>query len=187
VLGVESRGGLRWPDLAGLGARLQPGLLTSALPCAEGVAVLSWDRNGDAPPPSAAAMVAALDAGTREFDLVVVDLPRRFGEAERPVLDAARQVLLVVPAEVRAAAAAGRVARALEPLVADVRLVVRGPAPTGLAAEMVADSLGLPLAGEARAEPGLAEALDRGEPPGLRSRGPLASLSRRLVESVLAA
>jgi hypothetical protein len=64
--------------------------------------------------------------------------------------------------------------------------VVRGPAPTGLPAEAVADALGLPLAGSLRPEPGLAAALDRGDVPPVRPRGPLAALSAQLLASVLA-
>jgi hypothetical protein len=38
----------------------------------------------------------------------------------------------------------------------------------------MAESLGLPLEGSLRAEPGLASALERGIPPASRGRGPLA-------------
>ena len=90
-------------------------------------------------------------------------------------------VYLVVPAEVRAVAAAARVAAAVGLLTTRLEVVVRGPAPGGLDAEDVSDSLGLPLAGSMRAEPRLAAALERGEPPGARPRGPLARLCDRLV------
>jgi hypothetical protein len=131
-------------------------------------------------------MVAVLDAATRESDLVVVDLARRLDPAAHAVLRRSRRTVLVVPAEVRAAAAAGLIAAELESHAAEVGVVVRGPAPTGLTAEEVADALGLPLLGELRPEPGLAARLDRGEPPANRARGPLAVLSRRLVAQVLA-
>jgi hypothetical protein len=61
---------------------------------------------------------------------------------------------------------------------------VRGPAPSDLEAEVVAESLGLPLSGYCKAEPGLAGALDRGEPPG-RSRGPLSRLADQLLEELV--
>jgi len=103
------------------------------------------------------------------------------------VLGAADEVVLVVPAEVRATAAAGRLAGELRPLCRRLRLVVRGPAPTGLTATAVADALGLPLLGEVRAEPGLAAALDRGVAPPVRARSPLALLCRRLATELRAA
>jgi hypothetical protein len=93
-------------------------------------------------------------------------------------------VLLVVPAEIRATAAAGQVAARLAACTADLRLVVRGPAPGGLTDLLVADELGLPLAGWLAPEPGLATALERGEPPGRPGRGPLARLAADLVRSL---
>jgi hypothetical protein len=74
----------------------------------------------------------------------------------------------------------------LEPLAGEIALVVRGPAPTGLPAEAVADALGLPLAGELKPEPGLPAALDRGDVPPVRPRGPLALLCARLLAAALA-
>ena len=62
-------------------------------------------------------------------------------------------------------------------------VVVRGPAPSALDAEVVAQALGLPLAGRCRPEPGLASALERGDPPG-RTRGPLATLADALLADV---
>lgn len=180
VVGCEEVPGLRWPDLAATRGRLAGTMLRSALPDADGLAVLSWDR-GDASPWSPQALLAVLDAARRSFELVVVDLPRQVDDATRAALVRCDQLLVVVPAEVRAAAAAARVLAVVGPLVADIRLVVRGPAPTGLPAEAVAQALGLPLAGELRPEPGLDAALDRGAGPATSPRSPLAALSRRLL------
>jgi hypothetical protein len=63
--------------------------------------------------------------------------------------------------------------------------VVRGPAPSGLSATLIASSLGLPLAGYLPAEPKLAEALERGEPPAHRGRGPLARFCGAVLDEVL--
>jgi hypothetical protein len=63
--------------------------------------------------------------------------------------------------------------------------VVRGPAPTGLSALSICTALDLPLAGLLSPEPRLKAALDRGEPPGVRSRGPLARFCRELLEQEL--
>jgi hypothetical protein len=92
----------------------------------------------------------------------------------------------VVPAEIRAAAAAARVASEVTRFADDVRVVVRGPAPAGLDAIDVANALGLPLAGQLKAEPDIAAALERGEVPAGRGRGPLAEFCRRFLESTLA-
>jgi secretion/DNA translocation related CpaE-like protein len=185
LLGAERCPGVRWPDVVGLPGRLPHGTLSAALPVASGVAHLTWDRDHPVPVGEGAAL-AVLDAAAREADLVVVDLPRSAARALTGVLAILARVLLIVPAEVRAAASARGMVDVLGPHTADLRLVVRGPAPTGLTAEAVADSLDLPLAGELRAEPGLAAALDRGDVPGARPRGPLAVLSRRVVDEVLA-
>jgi secretion/DNA translocation related CpaE-like protein len=184
VLGAEDAAGLRWPDLAGTSGRVSPGALRSALPSPEGLTVLSWDR-GDLPAVPVAAMTAVLDSAPRGADLVVVDLPRHLDAAAETALARSDVGYLVVPAEVRATAAAARVAAAAALSAADLRVVVRGPAPTGLPAQAVAAALGLPLAGEARAEPGLAAALDRGDPPGVRRRGPLARLAAGLLDDLL--
>jgi hypothetical protein len=131
------------------------------------------------------AMESVLRATTRVADLVVVDLPRRPDDSARVALRLARATFLLVPAEVRAVTAAGRVARLVRPLTPCLEVVVRGPAPSGLDADVVAEALELPLAGYCRPEPGLALALERGLPPGSR-RGPLGTLASRLVDDVVA-
>ena len=183
VIGDESSNGLRWPDLAGTRGRVSSRALLEALPTTDNLTVLSWDRAG-APTASAPAMDAVLPAAQRGADLVVVDLPRRLDDAAAAAAARAATILLVVPAEVRAAAAAARVATTVSSYCADVRVVVRGPAPGRLDATMVAESLALPLAGSLRPEPGLAAALERGEPPTARGRGPLAAFCGAFLPSV---
>lgn len=184
VLGAEEQAGLRWPDLAGSRGRLPAAGLQGALPRLHDLTVLSWDR-GDAMTVPGEAVAAVLGAATRSSDLVVVDLPRAVDAAVAAALAATSTVLLLVPAEVRACLAASRVAAAVEPLCRDVRVVVRGPAPAGLEAGAVAASLGLPLAGVLRPEPGLAAALERGEVPAGRGRGPLAAFCRGFLQEVV--
>lgn len=180
VFGGEQDRGLRWPDLGDTRGRVPSAALAQALPRMAGLSVLSWDR-GSATAVPEQAMQAVLAAGRRAHDLVVVDLPRSVDGTCRSVLQSATCVLLVVPAQVRAAAAASRVAAGLGGLCPDLRLVVRGPGPGGLAGSAVATALGLPLAGQLRPEPGLDAALERGEPPARRGRGPLAQLCAGLV------
>ncbi|MEU3774742.1 septum site-determining protein Ssd [Streptomyces sp. NPDC032472] len=173
LLGGESAEGLRWPDLAGSRGRLAAGALEESLPELHALRVLSWDR-GDrvVVPPDAVRSVVA--AARRRGGVVVVDLPRRVDEAVAEALAQLDLVLLVVPAELRAVAAAGRVAAGVRIAARDVRAVVRGPAPGGLDAEAVAGLLGVPLAGEVPLEVGLPGRVADGEPPGAHGRGALA-------------
>jgi hypothetical protein len=134
----------------------------------------------------AEAVETVLDAGRRASDLVVVDLPRYADACSTAVVSAADLLLLVVPAEVRAAASAARVAARVGALCPDVRLVVRGPAPSRLSGSDVARVLTLPLAGYLRAEPDLARSLERGDPPATRS-GPLATFCAGLLDELLPA
>ena len=186
VFGGEQERGLRWHDLSSTRGRIPAAALAAALPRMAGLSVLSWGRvdSADLQPE---AMSAVLSAGRRAHDVVVVDLPRSPDLAGRRALAEATLTLLVVPAEVRATAAAGRVVAAVGRLTDDLRLVVRGPSPTGLTAEVVARELGVPLAGDLRQEPRLAAALDRGEPPARRSRSPLAGFASSLLAELLPA
>jgi secretion/DNA translocation related CpaE-like protein len=186
VFGGESDAGVRWPDLGETRGRVPGSALTQALPRMSELSVLSWDR-GDVLRVPPEAMEAVLEAGRRSCELVVADLPRTLDEASRIVLSLASRALLVVPAEVRAAAAATRVATQLAPMCADVRLVVRGPAPSGLGADEIAHALGLPLVGFLRPEPGLELALERGEPPARRTRSPLSALCASVLDDLMPA
>jgi len=195
IFGGEEAAGLRWPDLASAHGRIAGHALREALPAwpaapaapalpADGdLAVLSWDR-GDLLDISAQVMGSVLEAARRACELVVIDMPRRFDDVCEIALSSSDVALLVVPAEVRAAAAATRVATSLRRFVADVRLVVRGPAPGGLDASDVAAALALPLAGSLKAEPDLAAALERGEVPAGRGVGPLAEFCERLLREL---
>ncbi len=183
VLGGEDATGVRWPDLRDASGTVSAATLHDVLPSVDELTVLSWDRSDVLTVP-AAAMEAVLGAARRANDLVVVDLPRRVDEASAVALARCDVTLIVVPAEVRAAAAAALVASAVASVAGDVRVVVRGPAPAALPADVLASSLGLPLSGSMRAEPGLAEALERGEPPARRGRGPLAKFCARFLDDL---
>ncbi|GAA3632530.1 hypothetical protein GCM10022223_58440 [Kineosporia mesophila] len=184
LLGAEDEPGLRWPDLTSARGRLLPGSLSGSLPLIDGVHVLAAARSGPATGPSAAAVSAVLDSAGAEYPVVVLDLPRHLDEAARAAVRVVDAGVVVVPAEVRATAAARRVVASLRPRVADLRVVVRGPAPSGLDPTGICTALGLPPAGLLPPEPRLKAALDRGEPPGLRRRGPLARFCRDLLEEL---
>lgn len=185
VLGSEAAAGLRWPDLTSTSGRLSAESLRLALPRAGRLTVLSCGR-GDSLRLPVEAVRAVLDAARRSHDLVLVDLPRHLDEVAESVLSTAALTLLVVPAEVRATAAAARVAVGAGLMSADLRVVVRGPAPSGLTADLVSDTLGLPLAGWMDAEPNLPRAQEHGRPPAVAAKGPLARLCRALLTDLLA-
>jgi secretion/DNA translocation related CpaE-like protein len=199
LLGWEERDGLRWPQLARASGRVEPAALVAALPGRGDLVVLSCARedeagltgyelaDGEPDRLPADAMAAALDAGRRGRDLVVIDLPRQLDPATALALRTADQVLLVVPAELRATAAAARIAASVRTHRSDLALVVRGPSPGRLPATEVARVLGLPLAGSVRSEPRLPAALERGETPTADGRGPLAGLCRRLIRELVPA
>jgi len=185
VAGAEELEGLRWGGLAlggGGGGRVGAASLHEALPSPDGMlTVLSCDRAGAGPDPGAA--VAVIEAGRRAGEVVVCDLPRHAGDTALAVAEAADLVVLVVPAEVRAVAAAARVAEPLADRGLPLRLVVRGPAPGGLDGDDVAHALGVELLVSVAPEPGLAAALDRGRVPGLR-RGPLQDAAAAVLDAL---
>ena len=178
VLGAEGAPGARWSDYCERRGRLSSAALHDSLPTRAGLAVLSWHR-GAVEPVAAETMRSVLDAGIRGYDLVVADLPRQITDAGAEALAAADVTLIVVPAEVRAAVAADRVADVARRYTRDLRLVVRGPAPGGLKPAVIAESLRLPLAGVMSADRRLAGAIERGEPPG--GGGPLAAFCTRFL------
>ncbi|CAL9466075.1 hypothetical protein SUDANB6_02739 [Streptomyces sp. enrichment culture] len=177
LLGGETAGGLRWPAFAASHGRVGGGALEESLPELHSLRVLSWDR-GDcvAVPPQA--VRAVLAAARRRGGTVVVDLPRRVDDGVAEVLAQLDLGLLVVPAELRAIAAAGRVASAVGMIVRDLRVAVRGPYAPGLDDREVARLLALPLAGEVPVESGLSRAVTGEQPPGGAGRGPLARFCR---------
>jgi secretion/DNA translocation related CpaE-like protein len=190
VLGAEDLGGLRWPGFGVGGGRVPATALHAALPAPEvggvggALAVLSCDRSPQGPSPTA--VTSVLDAGRRAGETVVCDLPRYPTDAAVAALGTADLTVLVVPADVRSCAAAARVAAVVTEHGGTVGLVVRGPAPGGIAPEEVATALGLPLLAAMRPEPGLARALERGSAPG-RPRGPLAAASTAVLDALRAA
>jgi secretion/DNA translocation related CpaE-like protein len=186
LLGWENIEGVRWPALADAEGRVDPPALLEALPHRGDLVVLSFDRE-QMPAVPTEAMAATLDAGRRGRDVIVADLPRHLDDAAALALQTADRTVLIVPAELRATAAAVRVARAVRLHCEDVTVVVRGPAPGKLRARDVAKALGLPLAGSLRPDPGMCQALERGEAPAADGKGPLAGLCRRLVADLVAA
>ena len=178
AMGTEGVPGLRWQDLTLRDGRLEFDALQAALPNRRGVTVLSSSRSGGEI--EAGPLSAVVDAGRRAGVTVVCDVPRRATPAVEMALQSADLVVLIVPADVRAAAAAGALAGWVRTINPNVGLVVRGPAPGGLRAADVSATVGLSLVAAMRPQPGLADALERG---GLhiRARSPLARAAAQVL------
>jgi secretion/DNA translocation related CpaE-like protein len=127
------------------------------------------------------AMAAALRAGRRTRDLVVVDLPYGLDEASLLALTCADQAHLVVVADIRACAAATRVAATVRRHCPELALVVRAPGTRGLRPAEVAEALALPLVGVLPANEPLVRPGGTGRPDPGADGGPLTRLSRRLL------
>jgi secretion/DNA translocation related CpaE-like protein len=190
VLAAEDLAGLRWPEIAVGAGRVPAAALHAALPTpavgargAGELGLLSCDRSAGGP--AAAAVSSVVEAGRRAGELVVCDLPRYPTDAALAALTGADLTVLVVPSDVRSCAAAARVAVVLAEHCGALRLVVRGPAPGGIAAADVARALGLPLLAAMRPEPRLDRRLEHGVLPA-RPRGPLVVAARAVLAELRA-
>jgi secretion/DNA translocation related CpaE-like protein len=180
LLGAEQRPGARWPDLAATRGRLRAGALTESLVHIDGMAVLSWDRAA-AVELSADAAAAVVAAAIRGFRYVVVDLPRRLDPASTVLASAADLVIMVVPASVRATAAAAAVAAQVLSHCAQLRLVVRDARSGQLTVGEIGGALALAVAATVDSEAAVQAAAERGEPPLRRPRGSLHDACRALL------
>ena len=166
LLGIENAAGIRWPDLVETRGRLGAPSLDEALPHVSGVAVLSWGREGQAVI-APDVIAAVLDAGTRGYDLVVVDVPRHLDSATELVLSRSDETLIVAINHVRATAASARLAARLEGRCPSLGLVLRTDA-RGVGDDVVRQALDLPVVGRLPTAASLATRSDEGDPPSLR-------------------
>ncbi len=178
LVGGETAPGVRWPDLALQGGRLNWPAVREALPRHRGISMLSGTRRGYEL--DAGAVDAVIDAGRRGGAIVVCDLPRRLTDAAQTALDTADLVVVVTQCDVRACAATATIAPVLAGINPNVGLVVRGPSPGGLTAEEVAAIAEVPLLASMRPYPRLAEQLEHGGLR-LRRRSALAAAARRVL------
>ncbi|MEC3913815.1 septum site-determining protein Ssd [Nocardia sp. CDC160] len=134
---------------------------------------------------SPAAVRAVIEGGRAAGDLVVADLSSDHGPYTDQALDSADLVVLVTQARLRSVAAAESAAAYLGARNPNVRVIVRGPSPGGLAATDIAAALGIPLLATVPSQPGLAERLERG---GLtvRRRGPLRTAAETALTALFA-
>lgn len=145
ALAAEEMPGLRWPDLADASGTIDPRQLADSLPLAGGFPFLSWPGNKERHNGVDHAVVAGvLDAARRGHELVLVDIGRGREEL-RSLASECDRIIVVAPAQLRAVVATARLLQDL-PAVETV-LVVRGKSGAVLDAELIAESVGLPLAG----------------------------------------
>ncbi|WP_240987283.1 septum site-determining protein Ssd [Arthrobacter sp. Soil736] len=179
ALAAEESPGLRWPDLSDASGSIDPGQLADALPLAGGFSFLSWPGTRERPPAVDSASVGGvLDAARRGYELVIVDIGRNAEPLRTFAWDCDR-LLIVVPAQLKAAVAAARLLQELPPV--ESALLVRGKAGVALDGALIAESVGLPLHGRMPEVRGTAAAAELGR---LLEHGKRKSV-RRFAASVL--
>jgi len=187
LVGLERAAGARWSQLRGADGVLDLDELSAALPRSGRLALLSCDRDDSAPLP-AEAVTAVARAAAATSDLVVLDLP---AAPDAPVADVAvalaDRVVVVVPDDLRAVAAATSVCRRVLGLGADPLLVIRRRERSRLRPAEISGALGLPVAVTLSTDRALADAADRGDLLAAARRGPNAAACRELLDALRAA
>ena len=171
MAGVEAESGWRWGDLTA--ARGHVDDLTDHLPSVLGVSIVAASREvAIVPPEAVAAVLASL---RRTHDLVVIDQGR--------VPPAHEETVLVVGADVRAVLAGQAL---LAGGLATTRAVVRTGPGRRLPLDLVAESLGVVVAGVMPHDGRLPMALEAGDPPG-RAGGKTARGLDKLLDRLVPA
>ena len=182
LLGCETTGGIRWADLSFRSGSIAAADLIAALPETEsGLPVLTTDRGSNGTSGITEDKLLRVIGTMHHTHCVVVDLP-----ATAPffaaLTDACDFVVLLIPAEVRAAAAASRIAPSLTARRVDTVGVVRHRGWSGLTAHDVADIVGVDVVGEL----GTVSQVPRvAETTGIRTLGVLPRALRKAVRCVL--
>lgn len=180
VFGAEEAPGWRWPDLASAAGHV--GDLGGQLPNVSGVDLVSVGRPSttgrQAGLPRDEAVQAVVAALTRSHDLVVLDAgahpQSKVGQRAVTVVCAAAEVKAVVAAR----------SKVISFDLHDALLVVRAGPGRRLDPQLVAETLGLPLAGVLPHDAGLPAALEAGVPPG-RGRRSFARACAQILKQVL--
>lgn len=181
LLGAERTPGWRWPRLAGARGELSD--IRDVLPDAGGVTLVSTARTGGerAGPEAVTAVLRGL---LRHHALVVLDAGRGLGDGVRAQVRHAQETLVVVPADVRGVAATTQLLEALEP--EGPRAVVRRRPGSALSPVLVADAVGLGLAGVLPHDGAVARAGATGDVP-MRRRSAWTRAVTGLLGTVLEA
>ena len=184
MMGAESDPGWRWGDLAA--ARGHVDDLVSHLPTVLGVSVVAASRAARQPSAnpsqpttgvavaSGEAISAVLASLRRSQDLVVIDQGR--------VPPSGDEAVLVVAADVRSVLAAQALLAAGQ--VTARRVLVRTGPGRRMPTDIIADTLGLTVAGVVPHDKHLPGALEAGDPPG-RARGLVSNAGDALLRSLM--
>lgn len=165
LVGAERVAGWRWHRFARASGQL--GDLRSVLPSVDGLDLVSMGRQ-TAPELAREPASAVVGSLRRSHELVVVDAGRGGGAGSAECRRAATISALVVGCSVRSLAAAQQV---LSDWVGpEPRLVARRHRHGSVEPQVLAEKLGLVLAGVVPDEPALAAAAELGEPPGRGGR-----------------
>ncbi len=160
ALAAEESPGLRWTDLSDASGSIDPEQLSDALPVAGGFSFLSWPGSRERQSGVEAATVGGvLDAARRGYELVLVDIGRGTEPLRTFAWDCDR-ILVVAPAQLKAAVASARLLQELPPV--ETALVIRGKAGAVLDGPLIAESVGLPLQGLVPEVRGTANATELG-------------------------
>jgi len=160
ALAAEESPGLRWTDLSDASGSIDPEQLSDALPVAGGFSFLSWPGSRERQTGVEAATVGGvLDAARRGYELVLVDIGRGTEPLRTFAWDCDR-ILVVAPAQLKAAVSSARLLQELPPV--ETALVIRGKAGAVLDGPLIAESVGLPLQGLVPQVRGTANATELG-------------------------
>lgn len=176
VLGAERAEGLRWDDFGSTRGRVDAGSLAGVLPVHRGVASLSWATGVRRELPEAVPSV--LDAATRGFDVVAVDVPRRLDAVGAEIVGRSVLTALLVPEEIASVAAARQVVSLLDGCAPAIGLI-SAARPSGIGPAALSDALEMPVLARLRPDRRVRGAVDRGLGPGSSRR------LRRAADAVL--
>lgn len=177
ILGADEATGSRWGDVQALKGAVSTASLRDALPTVQGVTVLAPTRDRSQAITSDT-LSDVLDAGSRGFDHLIIDLPCTVDPMIEMALGRAAQTLLITPADVLATCRARVVAEYVQRHANRMRFIVRRVR-EGLEPSVVSDALQIPLDGTIDDRVRVREAINTGDPPDVDDV--FASICRTLV------
>ncbi|MDQ0868054.1 secretion/DNA translocation related CpaE-like protein [Arthrobacter sp. V1I9] len=182
AIAAEESAGLRWPDLSEARGSIDPGQLSDSLPVSGGFSFLSWPASREQPVPVAAATTAGvLDAARRGYELVVVDIGRGTGPLLAYGWDCDR-IMMVVPAQLKAAVAAVRLLQEFPPI--EAALLVRGRPGAALDGSLISEAIGLPVLGRVPELRGVSAAMESGRLLDLGKRRSVRHFAASVLDSL---
>ena len=184
AVAAEEVAGLRWPDLQNSTGTISPVQLAASLPVIAGFSLLSWGQHtqsGTEQFGTGGVGAEVLKAARRGYRLTIVDVGRS-PEAFSSLGRHCDLLLAIAPARIRCAVAAAQLIARLPEM--PVSLVVRAPIRDGLDAALIADSVGVPLAGVMPALRSAAAVTERGQLLSLASNRGVRRLATAILEDL---